>query len=644
MFFLKIKSETEFILFEKELSSFSNRKDTDGRTFLFGDKINTSFGGIVITPNVEYFYPEVGGNIKITLTSVDRLVNAYQRSIEISSSKDSRILTLNLKQYNAYKAIDILNELIRGYNEDVLNDKEELVRVTSEFINNRLNEVSEELEKVDYTAEQLKKQNKLTALESQANLNLESERQAEAEIANTSNRIQLISFLEEEITRQDRKTDLLPQDIGLGDASVNQITKSYNELVSQRDRILRNSSEKNPVVINLNNQIDALRLNLQNSLQNMKKTSELTLNNLDRQRSRIRGQLYAAPTQARKFRDIERQQGIKESLYLFLLEKREESAIQLGMYSSQAKIIDNAFSTFNPVAPNKLLVYLSALLFGLAVPIGLFYLTSILNTKISSKEELISIISAPYLGDIPKSIKKYKLIKKVDYSPKAEAFRIIRSNIDFILRNLKSRSKKLFITSTIAQEGKSHTSTNLASSISFSNKNVLLIEMDIRVPKILNYLGVEAKNEIGLTDYIIDDSIIPEDIVVSHPKNKYLDIIPSGTIPPNPSELLMSDRIVSLFKYFEKKYDYIIVDTSAVGLVSDTLLVAALADMFIYVVGADNIDKRQLKHVIDPLIENDRLPNLTVLLNGVKSGSKGYGYGYGYGNNPHKKKKWYQRG
>merc|ERR1712224_1022787 len=177
---------------------------------------------------------------------------------------------------------------------------------------------------------------------------------------------------------------------------------------------------------------------------------------------------------------------------------------------------------------------------------------------------------------------------------------------------------RIFITSTKAQEGKSHTSTNLASSISFSEKSVLLIEMDIRVPKILDYLGIKEKPKKGLSDYLADRSIKPQDIVVKHPENEFLYIIPSGTIPPNPSELLMSPRVTELFKYFEKKYDYIVADTSAVGLVSDTLLISELADLFIYVVSADNVDKRRLVNIAQPLFEDKRLPNMTMLLNGVK--------------------------
>jgi len=638
--YMKIKSPSEFLLFNEGIESLKSRDDKDGKVYSFGDKINTGFGGMVITPNIGKHAPRIGSNLKLSINSVRKIINGYKTSILVSTGSGSSIVKLELSQSNPQKAVDILNELISEYNKDVLIDKQDVIQVTSDFINNRLKIVSQELEAVDLTAEQLQKNNKLTALASQADIYLQSERNSEAQIMQTSNQLQLIEFLQEEVNDGNKASDLLPLNV-INDANVTQVTRSYNDLVAQRDRILKNSSEKNPVVIKLNDEIEAQKGNLQNTLKNMKESNQITLNTLKKEDARIRGQIYTAPTRQRQFRSIERQQGIKEALFLYLLEKREETSIRLGMYSPSAKIIDSAYTSNMPVSPNKMFTYLAAILLGLALPSGFIYVKDLLDTKLYNKDDLVDLVNAPYLGDVPKTSKKTTLIKKIDYSPKAEAFRIIRSNIDFILKSIENKSKKIFITSTKAQEGKSHTSTNLASSISFSEKSVLLIEMDIRVPKILKYLGLDDSKKVGLSDFIVDKKLKPQEIVVKHKDNKYLDIIPSGAIPPNPSELLMSDRVDELFKYFDGKYDYIVVDTSAVGIVSDTLLIADYADIFIYVVGADNIDKRQLANVANNLYEKKRLPKMTMLLNGVKKGTGGYGYGYGYGNSPNKKKKWY---
>lgn len=639
--YIKIKSSSKFLMFKDDGKSIMDRDESEGKSFSFGDRIKTGFGDIVIVPNIGNYAPKIGSNLKVSIKPLNSIVNRYKSSIQPSTSEGSSVVKLTLRDNNPTKAIDILNQLIREYNNDVIRDKEDVVRVTSDFINNRLELVFKELEEVDFTAEQLQKRNNLTALGSQANIYLESERQNEFQINNTANTIQLIDYLQQEIKEKNKNSDLLPN-IGIEDENVNQVTRTHNELVAQRDKILKNSSELNPTVINLNNEINALKSNLESALENMKKTNEITLNNLNREDARIRGQLYSAPTKQRQLRDIERQQSIKESLYLYLLEKREESAITFGMFSPNAKLIDAAYSTHLPVAPNKMLTYIAALLFGLMIPIGYTYLMDLLDTKIYDKEDLMGILKIPYIGDIPQTSKKTKLINKVDYSPKAESFRILRSNIDFVLKEHGTKAKKIFITSTRAQEGKSHTSTNLASSISFSEKSVLLIEMDIRVPKIMQYLKEKPTTKVGLSDFLADKKLRPDEIVTKLKDNDFLDIIASGAIPPNPSELLMSDRVKELFEYFEDKYDYIIVDGSAVGLVSDTLLIAKYADMFIYVVSADNIDKRHLVAVAKPLYEDKRLPKMNLLLNGTNFDKKGYGYGYGYGNNPNKKKKWYQ--
>ncbi len=640
--YIKIKSPTEFLVFKDDGKSLINRDDSGGKLFSFGDRINTGFGDIVIIPNIENHAPTIGSNLKIVLTPVTSIVNYYQSQVRTSVDQGSSVIKIYLQDNNPKKAVDILDQIVKEYNNDVINDKEDVLKITSDFINNRLELVFKELEEVDFTAEQLQKKNNLTALGSQANIYLESNKQNELQINNTVNTIQLIDYLQQEIKEKNKSSDLLPANFGIADANVNQMTKSHNELVAQRDKLLKNSSEINPVVINLNNQINSLKVNLESSLENMKRTSEITLNNLYREDARIGGQLYTAPTKQRQLRDIERQQSIKESLYLYLLEKREESAIRLGMFSPKAKIIDTAYSTYSPVAPNKMITYLGALMMGLMIPIAFIYVQDLLDTKIYDKDDLTAVLKIPYIGDIPRTSKKTKLISKVDYSPKAEAFRILRSNIDFMLKEQKNNAKKIFITSTRAQEGKSHTTTNLASSISFSEKKVLLIEMDIRVPTIINYFKEKPTSQAGLSDFLADRDLQPDDVVINLDDNAFLDIITCGTIPPNPSELLMNKRVEELFNYFEDKYDYIIVDAPAVGLVSDTLLVSKFADMFIYVVSANNIDKRHLTAVAQPLYEDKRLPKMTMLLNGTDFERKGYGYGYGYGNNPQRKKKWYK--
>ncbi|MCO4822014.1 MAG: polysaccharide biosynthesis tyrosine autokinase [Flavobacteriaceae bacterium] len=640
--YIKFISSSKFSLSGYNTNELIELNEKQGLSeHAFGDKISVGFSDLIITPNIGASGSDIGSYIKIKLTPVRRIVEKYIAKIDVKFTMQSNIINVSIKEPSRDKAELILNTLIEKYNKDVINDKEDIVKTTSDFISNRLEIVAQELEQVDLTAENMKQTNRLSDLGAQSSIFLQSEKENEAKLVATTNQIQLIDYMSDYLQSNNDNGDLLPANVGIADNGVAQLTKSHNDLVLQRNRILKSSSEKNPTVINLNNQISALKDNLNRSLENINSSNQITLKSLNKEDARINSQIYSAPKKERQFRDISRQQSIKESLYLYLLEKREETAITLGMSSPNAKIIDVAFSSQTPVSPKPLIVYLASIIIGLSFPLLFIYLLDIIDTKVHTKFDVEKILNAPFIGDIPKSSskKKDRLISKVDYSPKAEAFRMLRTNIRFALKDKKNnyRAKTIFVTSTTSQEGKSHTSINLASSLSFSGAKVLLIETDIRVPKVKDYLNV--KSEIGITNYLNDDQLSIKDVTVITDNNKYLHVISSGTIPPNPSELLMNDRINTLFTTVKDQYDYIIVDTAAVGLVTDTLLICDYADIFIYVVSAGNIDKRQL-HVAKTMFDENRLPNMHVLLNGTKKKS-GYGYGYGYGSD-HTKKKWYK--
>ena len=637
--YLTVTSPDKFELSKSDNKNLFGMSKGNGTVYNFGDKVITSYGDLIITPNIGNYGTEVGSQVKVRIKPHHIVVESYKTKIKVANTQRSNVLTLTLNENIREKAQMILDKLVEKYNEDAVNDKEEIVKVTSDFINNRLEIISNELEQVDLTAETLKKDNRLSDIASQSSIFLQSEKENEAKLISASNQLQLIEYMDGYMNDGGNESDLLPANIGITDNSVAETTKRYNDLVLQRNRILRNSSEKNPVVINLNTQIEEIKTNLSRSLDNLKSSTQITLNSLNREDERIRSQIFATPRKERQFRDISRQQSIKESLYLYLLEKREETAITLGMSSPNAKIVESAYTSIIPVSPKKYVVYLAAFILGLFLPIGFIYFMDLLDTKVHTKEDVAEVVNAPFIGDVPRgsSKKKNRLVSKVDYSPKAEAFRMIRTNIDFILKSIDSKEAKvIFVTSTTAQEGKSHTSINLASSLSYSEKKVLIVETDIRVPKVEDYLKVKSKN--GVTDFINDNSLTVKDVTVKVKGNDYLDVIPSGTIPPNPAELLMNDRVKFLFDKVKKNYDYIIVDTAAVGLVTDTLLISHLADMVIYVVSAEKLDKRQL-HVAQSMYNDKRLPNMAILLNGTVK-RKGYGYGYGYGTDP--KKKWYQ--
>src|SRR5690554_532591 len=642
-FSIKIQSAHNFLLKGINFSekfSFKNQEDTDlddeGTVYAFGESIPTSFGAITITPRIGESATKIGENIKIKISPISNVATKYKTNLIISNQELSSIITLTINDNVAEKASLFLDKLIEKYNEDVENDKKMVVDATSKFINNRLEIVTDELGDVDLSAETIQKTNKLTDLDTQSNIYLESERQNENRLVETAMQIQLIDYMNQHIAKDETDTKLLPANIGIADNSIEQLTQQYNNLVLEKNRLLKNSSEKNPTIVNLTTQINQLKSNLTQSLTNMKRTNEMNYSSLAEENRRIGFKIYSAPKKQRQFRDIQRQQNIKEGLYLYLLEKREEAAITHGVTSPNAKIVDMAFASNKPVAPKPPIIILTALILGFGFPIVLIYLFNLLDDKVHNISDVKKEVTIPFLGDIPKSKKKNILISKIDYTPKAEAFRMIRTNLKFLLQNIEDRAKVIFVTSTTSKEGKSHTAINLALSLSFTEKKVLLIETDIRVPKATNYLNVD--NNFGLTNFIGNNKVKVSEIIKKREDNEYFDIIPSGVIPPNPAELLMSNRVQELFDEVSTQYDYIIVDTAAVGLVTDTLLISKFADLFIFVVKAGYITKKQLQ-LAQRMYTEKRLPRMNILLNSVDH-RKGYGYGYGYGTKPVKKRWW----
>lgn len=601
----------------------------------FGDKINTTFGEILITPNFDIKDMDVGNDITVKISPVEKITDYYNKRIKIKTAgEESSIINITLEDQEVDKGVEIVDRLIDEYNKQIIENKNEVVKATSDFINNRLQEVSAELSLVDLTAETIKKDNRLTDLTSQSSIYLQSERDIESQQVATSTQLQLVDYMDNYLKENTGSGDLIPANMSFEDDAINDITQRHNNLVLQRNRILKNSSEINPVVVNLDQQIQNLKQSLNSSLSNIKSSNQIRMEALNREDSRISSKIYSAPRKERQFRDLKRQQDIKESLFLYLLQKREESAITHGVSSPNAIIVDKAYASVLPVWPLKEVIFLGAFVLGMLIPLMIIYLNSIIDNKVRTKSDITKNLSVPFIGDIPKSKTKNSLVKKVDYTPKAEAFRLVRTNIDFMLSNIpKDQGKVIFVTSTTSQEGKSHTSINLSKSLSFSDKKVLLIETDIRVPKANKYLKIDSK--VGITNYLVDNKLSLSDVITKIDEN--FDVLTSGTIPPNPAELLMSDKMESLFETVRKDYDYIVVDTAAVGLVTDTLIISKYADIVIYVVRANRLDKRQLS-VAETMYNEKRLPKMSILLNGVKSKK---GYGYGYGNSPGKKKsKW----
>jgi len=547
-------------------------------------------------------------------------------------------LRLSLTDPVKSKAIEILNNLVAQYNNDAVEDKNLTAKNTNDFINQRIVIVNEELSSVEKGAEEFKQTNQLTDLATEAGMAVQSKSLVEKEVLELNTQLKLAEYVSDYVNANPGA--LIPANLGVGDASMDANTEKYNQLVLERNRILKGSSNINPVIVNLNGQIKNLEESIKQSLVNSKNALKISLNAIKGQQSKFASTISEVPKQERMFRDIQRQQQIMETIYLYLLQKREENAITMAVTLPSAKIIDKAYGSDSPVSPKRNIIYLAALLLGLLIPFGIIYVLTLLDNKVHSRRDLEAMIKAPILGDIPntKSVNKI-VVSDSDRSSIAEAFRLLRTNINFMLTGAEEGGKIIFTTSTIGGEGKTFVSINMAAVLSLTDKKVLLIGADIRKPKIGDYLNL--KYEKGLTHFLMDNTAKVTDIIESVSEVNF-DFISSNLIPPNPSELLMNGRFEEVLAYGKQHYDYVIVDTAPVNLVTDTLLLSHLADMFIYVVRANYLDKRLLS-IPKMMYEEKRLPNMAMLVNGTDL-EKGYGYGYGYGYYEEKTKKpWFKK-
>jgi tyrosine-protein kinase Etk/Wzc len=438
--------------------------------------------------------------------------------------------------------------------------------------------------------------------------------------------------------KKSTSADLLPTNIISGESSASGMINSYNQLVLDRNRIFKSATELNPSVVKMDQEIASLKANVQGSLKRMQSNLNIQKRNLKTEENILNAKIGKIPIQERQFRVIARQQKVKEELYLYLLQKREETAISLAATAPNARVIDEATGNKIPVSPKKGVIYLASILIGLLIPFGIIYTDDLLDTKIKSRVDLEGKTLIPFIGDVPTSDNPSEIMKAESRTSSAEALRIIRTNLEFMLNKVpEGMAKTIFLTSTFPKEGKTFVAANLAATFALSGKKVLLIGMDIRNPRLDEYMDLP---EPGLTNYLSSKDLKLEDLIVKYKGYEELHVLPAGVVPPNPAELLMSKKVDEVFQSLKAQYDYIIVDTAPVSLVTDTLLIAKHADTFIYVARANFLEKRML-NIANSLYKEKKLPNMCLLLNDTDS-TKGYGYGYGYGSID-KKEPWFKK-
>ncbi|WP_392437692.1 GumC family protein [Cruoricaptor ignavus] len=591
------------------------------------------FGIYMVQRNAEYRVPKEGAPKNLTLdfaSAMDRS-RQYLKNLNVAlAQKNATVLQLSMQDAVPEKAEDILSRIAINYNKYAIIDKNSEAQKTADFIDERIAIIGRELGDVENQKESFKRQNNISDIETEAQISLQSGAKArELEIENEA-QLQLAEGLLSYLNKQGQYA-ILPLNVGLQDPATAANIATYNQLIVERNRLLENSTPANPVVQDVTKQINSMRSAITQSLQKSRDARILERNTLRVEQNRIAGRIAKVPSQEKMFRSIERQQNIKEQLYLLLLQKREEVAVSLKIAAPKARIVDDPLTT-GIVAPKRMMIYLGALLLGLLLPFLVIYLKQLLGNKIETKHDLEKITNnATVLAEIPK-IKKGEpdIVRLNDFTPLAEAFRILITNMNFMLPKWED-GKVIFVTSSIKGEGKTVVSVNLALTIASKKSNVIIIGSDIRNPQLQRY-NLSRKGFIGLSEFLHDDSIKISEVTHKSSFNDYLDVIYSGSIPPNPTELLSSPRYAELIDELKKHYDYIVLDTAPLMLVTDSLLFSEFADVTLYVTRSEYTE-RPLIEFADNLIKTKKIKNVGFVLNGVSHNNLGYGnkYGYGYG-------------
>lgn len=566
-------------------------------------------------------------NITATINKPLAVAKAYCKNMTIEpTSKTTSVAVISLKNSNVQRGKDFINKLLEMYNINTNNDKNEVAQKTAEFINERISIISKELGSTEKDLESFKRGAGITDLTSDAQIALTGSAEYEKKRVENQTQINLLQDLQKYM--QNEGYEVLPSNIGLQDVNLAAAINRYNDVLVERKRLLRTSTENNPTIINLDTSISAMKENVQVSLDRVLRGLYITKADLDREANRYSRRISEAPGQEREFVSIARQQEIKAGLYLMLLQKREENAITLAATANNAKIIDDAIADDAPVSPKGRMIYLIALVLGVGIPVGVIYLLELTKFKIEGRSDVEKLTNVPIVGDIPLTDEKLGAIAVFENQNNlmSETFRNIRTNLQFMLENDK---KVILVTSTVSGEGKSFISANLAISLSLLGKKVIIVGLDIRKPGLNKVFNIPRK-EVGITQYLANPEKNLMDLVQPSDVSKNLYILPGGTVPPNPTELLARDGLDKAIETLKKNFDYVILDTAPVGMVTDTLLIGRVADLSVYVCRADYTHKNEYT-LINELAENNKLPKLCTVINGLDLKRRKYGYYYGYG-------------
>ncbi len=640
---------------ELEIKKATKGYDVDITTFFKGkesktskvtlaalpDTANTEYGTLTFTQNtmtkngktVKQEMKE-GDTYIVTIRPPMAVARSYVKALTVEpTSKMTSILDLTLTDINTPRAIDFVNELVRCYNAQANADKNEIALKTEEFINGRLEKIDAELGTTEGALESYKRRNALTQLQMDATQSLTQSSQYETKLAEANSQYQLLNYLREFVDKPSNNYKIIPSNVGLTDVASTALIANYNQTVQDRNRLLQAASEQAPQVQTLTATLDELQSSIRTALLQARRSVDIQRQSLQSQYTKYQGRIGSTPEQERVLTQIGRQQEVKSGLYLLLLQKREENSISLAATADKGKLIDEV-QAMGKVSPKSPIILLVAIVLGLAIPFAILMLLQLMRFRIEGHEDVAKLTRLPIVADVPVASDSVKtsagiVVQANKNNQIDEIFRSMRTNIQFMMQE---HDQVILFTSSTSGEGKTFLAANLAVSFALLGKKVILCGLDIRKPALGRLFSMKDRT-LGVSQLLTKDKVTEADLrttICPSGVNENLDLLLAGPTPPNPTELLARENLHQIIEMLKQQYDYVILDTAPVGLVTDTLQIARYANVNCYVCRADYTPKSNIG-LVNGLAEEEKLKNVAIILNGVDMSKKKYGYYYGYG-------------